>query len=131
MNNDIKWKLSKIAPGKARIELEQFSKIPSIEEYESYIKNLLGLDKEKNNRNLIDDVYSVDLADSLLLYKELKELDGADYEEIIFSSSNGDITVNVENFEQVFENLKSNGKKRSTNSSTEAVKHAIGELFEH
>jgi len=131
MNSDIKWKLTKVGPKKVRIELDQFSRLPSTEEYKSYIIKLLGLDKLENYRKLIDDGYSVDLADSLLLYKELKEIDSSEYEEVIFSSSNGDITVNAENFEQVFETLKNDKGTKNTTNNTEAIKHAIEELFEH
>jgi len=133
MENNIKWKIVEIGPKKVRIELEQFSKVPSIEEYQNYIKNLLGLNKQKN-RNLMDDGYSVDLADNLLLYKELKQLDNATYQEVVFSSPNGDITVDAENFEQVFKKLEEKRKedetKNKNHKNIEAIEHSIGELFE-
>lgn len=121
MNNNIKWKLKEIGKGKIRIELDQFSKIPTIEEYKEIIGNLLGIDDLESDKKLIDESNSAFIGDNLLLYSELKNFK---YEEVTFSGPNGDIVVNSRNFEEVFD--KSENDK---DTNKEAINDAVAELW--
>ena len=130
MDNNIKWKLKEVGNKRVRIELDQFSKLPTMKEYKEYIKELLGMDRVNQNKELLVDSYSVDLADSILLHRELKEMDSPEYDEVVFSSSSGDILVNTENFYDVFEKLernKSNDDERKKHE--EAIREAVDELW--
>ena len=134
MDKDIKLKVSKLGTKIARIEIGPFSKIPSIEEYKSYIKELLGIDNDGNLRN---EGRSQDIAEALLLDQELRDMN---YEQVVFSTPDGDIVVNAENFEQVFESLESNGTIKTKRPAThkkdyngiggEAIQDAIDEMFD-
>ena len=134
MENNINWKLERIADGKVRITVDSLSKLPSIEEYKDYIKNLLKIGaKTENIDKLKDESYSPDIGESLLLYQELKNLNkSSEYQEVVFSTPDGDITVNKENFNQVFESLANNEKiePKKSNKNAEAIEHAVQELFE-
>lgn len=130
MDNNIKWKLEKIEEGKARITVDSLSKLPTIEDYKDYIRDLLKIDE--NISKLQDESYSPDIGENLLLYQELKRIDKSKYQEVVFSTPDGDIIVNSRNFNQVFESLTNNKKTESKNSeeNAEPIGHAVNELFE-
>ena len=128
MNDGIKWNLKPIGDGKARIVVETFSKLPTLEDYRKYIEGLFGLSKSNNSRKLIDENNSAFIGDNILLAQELSKMQ---YKEVVFSTPDGDEVVNAENFEEVFNSLrtkKSDAKVQVNN--LEAIEHSIRELFE-
>ena len=138
--DNIKWKLERISKGRIKISVDSLSKLPSIEDYKEYIKSLLKIDVKEDISKLQDEGYSPDIGESLLLYQELKKLnESSRYPEVIFSTPDGDIVVNAENFEQVFESLKNNrrinkgrrenGTREDKGIGGEAVRYAIDEMF--
>ena len=125
MDNKIKWKLKEIRRGIVKIEVDQLSKIPSIEEYKEYISELLEIKESK--QKLLDESFSPDIAENQLLYHE------STIQRVIFSGPNGDISVGINDFEEVFEELKSNKKtfKEGINpENLESIIAAREKLFE-
>ena len=142
MNNKINWGLERLGEGRVRIVVDSFSKLPSIEDYKSYIKSLLKIGESEDIEKLRDESGSPDIGDSLLLYQELVDLKKTtEYKEVVFAGPEGDIVVNTENFEQVFNDLKIENKSENNNtnstnnsnndrSNAEAIESAVEELFE-
>lgn len=132
MENNIKLNLRELGNRRVKIEVDQLSKLPSIEDYKGYIANLLGI-YNTDNHKLKDEFNNADLGDGFLLYNELKKMDSSKYKEVIFSGVNGDIIVNAENFDEVFDSLKSDNKvkeEKEVNENAESIRHAIQEMFE-
>lgn len=125
MNDKIKWNSKEIKKGIVKIEADSFSRIPSIKEYKEYIMQLLGINASKEQ--LLDESYSPGIAENQLLYHE------TNVHNVIFSGPNGDISVNINNIEEVFEELES-GKKVSNPiinpKNIESIDAAIEEAFE-
>ena len=132
MENNIKLNLRELGNRRVKIEVDQFSKLPSIEDYKRYIANLLGI-YNTDNEKLKDEFNNADLGDGFLLYNELKKMDSSKYREVVFSGVNGDVIVNAENFEEVFNSLKNDKKVKAENElnkNAESIQHAIQEMFE-
>ena len=120
MKNKIRWNLIDEGNKTVRIQLDEFSKIPTIAEYKRYIGNLLGIYNKREINSLINENNGIDLADSLLLHAELSKNAGPKYKGVIFSGSNGDVLVTEENFEKVFKVEK----------NADAIKDVLFELYE-
>ena len=125
MDNKIRWILKEIRRGIVRIEVDQLSKMPSIEEYKEYISELLGIND--NKENLLDESFSPNIAENQLLYHENS------IQRVIFSGPNGDVSVGINDFEKTFEELKSNKKDHKEGINRENLESIIAareELFE-
>lgn len=133
MNNRIKWKEKEEGNGIVRLSVDQFSKLPTIEEYKEYISELLGLNKVQSQENLKDQQYSVDLADSILLYQELENIETSSkgYRKVIFSGPDGDIIVDATNFNKVFDELRNKNKKEIiiNDEGKEVIEEVLEELW--
>ena len=105
MENNIKLNLRELGNRRVKIEVDQFSKLPSIEDYKRYIANLLGI-YNTDNEKLKDEFNNADLGDGFLLYNELKKMDSSKYREVVFSGVNGDLIVNSEKGKQYIEKNK-------------------------
>jgi len=119
MNNNIKWNLRKLGDKRVRIELGQFSRMPSAEEYEDYIRTLLGI----NSLEKLNDENNPDFGDSILLRSELEK---TSYREVVFSGPDGDVLVNAQNIDETFRTLGDAGK--NNNKEVRSVQD-IGEQY--
>lgn len=125
MDNKIKWNLKEIRKGVVRIGVDQLSKIPSIEEYEEHIAELLGIDGGREK--LLDETFSPDIAESQLVYHEFN------INRVVFSGPNGDISVGKEDFKEIFRGLQSSNRflnKGIKPENLESIMVAREELFE-
>ncbi|MBQ2916875.1 MAG: hypothetical protein IJE59_01655 [Clostridia bacterium] len=125
--NNIKWNLQPEGEGKVRIVVESLSKLPTLEDYRKYIERLLKEGKSNNDRKLLDENNSAFIGDNMLLSQELLKMD---YKEVVFSTSDGDKVVNLENLDEIFDSLKAKQVNKKTEENLESIEHAVGELFE-
>lgn len=124
MDKKIKWRLKEIRRGIVKIEVDQLSKIPSIEDYKEYIAELLGIREDKGK--LLDESFSPNIAENQLLYHE------ENIRRVIFSGQNGDISVGINNFNEIFEELKANKndfKQGIKEENFESIQAAVEELW--
>ena len=124
--NNIKWNLQPEGEGKVRIVVESLSKLPTLEDYRNYIERLLKTG-QSNNNNLLDENNSPFIGDNILLHQELSK---KAYKEVVFSTSDGDKVVNLENLDEIFDSLKVKQVNKKTEENLESIEHAVGELFE-
>lgn len=125
MDNKIKWNIKEVARGIVKIEVDELSKVPSIEEYKEYISQLLGI--KDNKEKLLDESFSPNIAENQLLYHE------NDIYRVIFSGPNGEVSVGINDFKKVFKELESNKKNVKQGidpANLEAIQAAREELFE-
>lgn len=125
MDTKIKWKIKEISRGIVKIEVDELSKVPSIEEYKEYISQLLGI--KDNKEKLLDESFSPNIAENQLLYHE------NDIYRVIFSGPNGEVSVGINDFKKVFKELESNNKNVKQGidpANLEAIQAAREELFE-
>lgn len=125
MDNKIKWNIKEVARGIVKIEVDELSKVPSIEEYKEYISQLLGI--KDNKEKLLDESFSPNIAENQLLYHE------NDIYRVIFSGPNGEVSVGINDFKKVFKELESNNKNVKQGidpANLEAIQAAREELFE-
>lgn len=73
-NREIKWEIKKVAPGMVKIEANPLGRMPTFDEFKQKARELLS-NLNTNEDLLRDENRSQDLGDSLLLSKELKELE--------------------------------------------------------
>lgn len=125
--SNIKWNLQPEGEGKVRIVVESLSKLPTLEDYRKYIERLLKEGKSNNDRKLLDENNSAFIGDNMLLSQELLKMD---YKEVVFSTSDGDKVVNLENLDEIFDSLKAKQVNKKTEENLESIEHAVGELFE-
>lgn len=133
MNNTVKWHLREIDKNAVRLEIDQLSKLPTVEDYKEYISNLLGISELDNCHRLKDESFSPYIGENLLLSREL-ESTSKRYKRVIFAGPNGDVIVDINNFRQIFKNLispKTNLKPSGyiKKENIESVQAAVEELW--
>lgn len=110
----IKWEIKKVAPGMVKIEANPLGRMPTFDEFKQKARELLS---NLNTREdlLRDENRSQDLGDSLLLSKELKELEKNQkspkeiIHQVVFTYGGSTLTANSKTVNELVE------KKEMTN----------------
>lgn len=123
-NREIKWEIKKVAPGMVKIEANPLGRMPTFDEFKQKARELLS-NLNTNEDLLRDENRSQDLGDSLLLSKELKELEKNQkspkeiIHQVVFTYGGSTLTANSKTVNELEE------KKEMTNRANPDITEQV------
>lgn len=115
------------APGLIRIK-PSIEGLFTIDRYIQIARDLLNNGLPQEGDNNLKDENSIDLAENILLQRELKELNEKTVKTVVFSLNGKDFILNLNNIEKVA-NKQKDRQTRKPGENTEAMIEAIQEMF--
>lgn len=134
-NREIKWEIKKVAPGMVKIEANPLGRMPTFDEFKQKARELLS-NLNTNEDLLRDENRSQDLGDSLLLSKELKELEKNQkspkeiIHQVVFTYGGSTLTANSKTVNELVEKKEMTNRANGFGANPDITEQVLKDFFE-